>query len=135
MLRKRGLTAAYAAMAWATLSAQNSRSPVAPREEQLKATVNEACSKLKKDTSGKNADHIPYLAQVDSKLFAVALVTTDNEVYILDDIDYGFSIQSISKVFTVALAVQELRPPLVRHRRGRAGRSGIPPVRAVVALV
>ena len=124
MLRKRLLTAAAVApMAWATSSAQNSRSRVAPRVEQLKVAVNEAYSKFKNDASGKNSDHILYLEQVDSKRFAVALVTTDNKVYTLGDIDYAFSIQSISKVFILALAMQELRPLLVRHRQGRAGGS------------
>ncbi len=87
--------------------AQN-RSPVAPREEQLKAAVNEAYNLFKTDTTGKNADYIPYLAHVDSKLFGIAVVTTDNRSYTLGDIDYAFSIQSISKVFTLALAMQEL---------------------------
>ena len=62
---------------------------------------------IRNDTSGKNADYIPYLAKVDSKLFGVAVVTTDNRSYVLGDIDYSFSIQSISKVFTLALAMQE----------------------------
>jgi glutaminase len=83
------------------------RSPVAPRDEQVKAIVNEAYALYKSDTSGKNADYIPYLAKVDSKLFGVAVVTTDNKSYVLGDIDFSFSIQSISKVFTLALAMQE----------------------------
>src|SRR5579885_921000 len=84
------------------------RSPVAPRDEQVKAVVNEAYGLFKNDTSGKNADYIPYLAKVDPKLFGIAIVTTDSKVYTLGDIDYSFSIQSISKVFTLALAIQEL---------------------------
>ena len=56
------------------------RSPVAPRDEQVKAVVNEAYSLYKNDSTGKNADYIPYLARVDSKLFGVAIVTTDNKV-------------------------------------------------------
>jgi glutaminase len=48
------------------------------------------------------------LAKVDSRLFGIAIVTTDNKVYTLGDVDYAFSIQSISKVFTLALAMQEL---------------------------
>jgi glutaminase len=88
-------------------SAQH-RSPVAPREEQLKAAVNEAYNLYKNDTAGKNADYIPYLAKVNSKLFGIAVVTTDNKSYTLGDISYAFSIQSISKVFTLALAMQEL---------------------------
>ena len=83
-------------------------SPVAPRKAQVEAIVREAYEKFRSDTSGKNADYIPYLAQVDSKLFGVAVVTTDNESFALGDIEYSFSIQSISKVFTLALAMQEL---------------------------
>jgi glutaminase len=49
------------------VSAQR-RSPVAPRDEQVKAVLNEAYSKFNNDTSGKNADYIPYLAKVDPKL-------------------------------------------------------------------
>ena len=100
------------------LAAQYSHSPVAPREEQLKAAVNEAYSLFKSDTNGKNADYIPYLAHVDSKLFGVAVVTIDNKVYTLGDIDYSFSIQSISKVFTLALAMQETGADKVFARVG-----------------
>ncbi len=51
------------------LAAQESRSPVAPRREVVEAVVREAYEKFRNDTGGKNADYIPYLAQVDSKLF------------------------------------------------------------------
>src|SRR5438309_7460425 len=94
------------------------RSPVAPREEQLKGAVNDAYEMFKGDMHGKNADYIPYLAHVDSKLFGVAVVTTDNKVYTLGDLDYAFSIQSISKVFTLALAMEELGVDKVFERVG-----------------
>jgi glutaminase len=83
-------------------------SPVAPRRELVESVVREAYEKFRSDTSGKNADYIPYLAQVDSKMFGVAVVTTDNQVFTLGDVNYSFSIQSISKVFTLALAMEEL---------------------------
>jgi glutaminase len=83
-------------------------SPVAPRRELVESVVREAYEKFKGDTSGKNADYIPYLAHVDSKLFGIAIVTTDNQVLTMGDVDYSFSIQSISKVFTLALAMKEL---------------------------
>src|ERR1700756_1621106 len=84
--------------------AQQRRSPVAPGRERVEAVVREAYNKYRSDTSGKNADYIPYLAQVDSRLFGVSVVTTDNQVLNLGDVEYAFSIQSISKVFTLALA-------------------------------
>jgi glutaminase len=113
------IAAVFVAAAATTISvsAQN-RSPVAPREELVKSVVNEAYSMYKGDTGGKNADYIPYLAHVDSKLFGIALVSTDNKSYTLGDITYSFSIQSISKVFTLALAMDELGTDKVFERIG-----------------
>ena len=102
----------------ALLSAQTARSPVAPRREQVETIVREAYEQYKGDTSGKNADYIPYLAQVDPKLFGIAIVTTDNQVVTLGDVKYSFSIQSISKVFTLALAMNELGADTVFKRVG-----------------
>ncbi|MGB6191623.1 MAG: glutaminase A, partial [Terracidiphilus sp.] len=93
-------------------------SPVAPRREQVEAVVKEAYEKFKNDNSGKNADYIPYLAKVDSKMFGIAIVTTDNQVLTVGDVDYSFSIQSISKVFTLALAMNELGADTVFQKIG-----------------
>jgi glutaminase len=93
-------------------------SPVAPKREQVLAVVREAYEKFKTDTGGKNADYIPYLAQVDSKLFGIAIVTTDNQVLTMGDIDYSFSIQSISKVYSLALAMEEFGPEKVLQKIG-----------------
>jgi glutaminase len=93
-------------------------SPVAPARAQVEAVVREAYEKFKTDNSGKNADYIPYLAQVDSRLFGVAVVTTDNQAFTLGDIKYAFSIQSISKVYSLALAMEELGPEKVFDKVG-----------------
>ena len=113
--------AAYFVIAsiWAVpASGQVKKSPVAPNRERVEAAVREAYDKYRSDTSGKNADYIPYLAQVDSKLFGVAVVTTDNQVFELGDVKYSFSIQSISKVYTLALAMEELGHDKVFQRIG-----------------
>jgi glutaminase len=94
------------------------RSPVAPTREQVEAAVNEAYNRFSSDTSGKNADYIPELANVDSKLFGIVIVTTDDQVITVGDVDYAFSIQSIGKVFTLALAMEELGPEKVFDRIG-----------------
>jgi len=101
----------------ALLSAQKA-SPVAPRRELVESVVREAYDKFKGDMSGKNADYIPYLAQVDSNMFGIAVVTTDNQVLTLGDVKYSFSIQSISKVFTLALAMEELGADKVFEKIG-----------------
>jgi len=54
--------------------------------------VNEAYDMFRSDTSGKNADYIPYLAKVDPKLFGIAVVTTDNKVYSLGDVEYSLAL-------------------------------------------
>jgi glutaminase len=97
---------------------QANRSVIAPRQELVKSVVNEAYAKFKNDTTGKNADYIPYLAKVNSSLFGVAVVTTDNQSYTIGDIGYSFSIQSISKVFTLALAMNELGADKVFEKVG-----------------
>lgn len=114
------LSAAVLAATFAPIaaSAQTSRSPVAPRRELVEAVIREAYDKFKSDTNGKNADYIPYLAKVDSKLFGIAVVTTDNQVLTVGDVNYSFSIQSISKVFTLALAMEELGPNKVFEKVG-----------------
>lgn len=94
------------------------RSIVAPRHDLVKSAVDEAYARFRSDTTGKNADYIPYLAQVDSKLFGISVVSTDNRNYSIGDTDYAFSIQSISKVFTLALAMEELGPEKVFERIG-----------------
>ena len=93
-------------------------SPVAPNKAQVEAAVNEAYGQFKNDTGGKNADYIPYLAKVDSKLFGIAIVSVDNQVVTTGDIKYAFSIQSISKVFSQALAMQELGATKVLEKVG-----------------
>jgi len=94
------------------------RSPVAPTREQVRAVVSEAYAKFKSDTGGKNADYIPALAQVDAKLYGVVAITTDGQVVSDGDIDKTFSIQSISKVFSLALAMEELGPDQVFAKVG-----------------
>jgi glutaminase len=93
-------------------------SPVAPRREQVETVVREAFEKFKSDTSGKNADYIPFLAQVDSGMFGVAVVSTDNQSFAMGEQKYAFSIQSISKVYTLALAMNELGAATVFERVG-----------------
>lgn len=92
-------------------------SPVAPRREFVASVIQEAYDKFKNETKGKNAD-IPYLAQVDSKLFGIAIVTTDNQVLTKGDVIYSFSIQSISKDLPPALAMEALGSDKVFEKIG-----------------
>ncbi|GHC71416.1 glutaminase [Limoniibacter endophyticus] len=57
---------------------------------------------------GRVADYIPQLGKVDPARFGIAVVTNDNGVFTIGDADETFSIQSISKVFTLTLALGEV---------------------------
>jgi glutaminase len=83
----------------ATVGAQSSTDP--------QAAVNAAFEKFRGLKEGKNADYIPALAKVDPNLFGIALVTIDGKVFTAGDVKTEVSIQSISKVFTMAQVIQE----------------------------
>lgn len=56
---------------------------------------------------GKVADYIPGLSSVDANQFGIAVATGDGEVYSAGDASVPFSIQSISKVFSLALVLAD----------------------------
>jgi glutaminase len=72
----------------------------------LQAIVDDIHAKLQaRRGEGEVADYIPQLAQIDPKKFGMAVVTVDGQVYTAGDWNEPFSIQSISKVFTLTLAL------------------------------
>jgi glutaminase len=73
----------------------------------VQRAVDAAYAKFKDLKEGKNADYIPALAKVDPNLFGIAVVTVDGKVYTAGDVKTEVSIQSISKVFTMAQVIQE----------------------------
>jgi len=82
------------------------------------AAVNAAFAKFKTLNEGKNADYIPALAKVDPNLFGVAVVTVDGKVYTAGDVATEVSIQSISKVFTMAQVIEEQGVESIEKRIG-----------------
>jgi len=58
--------------------------------------------------SGRVADYIPALARVDPRQFGIAIVTCDGHTAAAGDAATPFSVQSVSKVFTLVLAVNRL---------------------------
>ncbi len=57
---------------------------------------------------GKVADYIPALARVDPNKLGFALALPDGTIHTSGDADEAFSIQSVSKVFTLALALRRV---------------------------
>ena len=73
----------------------------------IEAVLKTAYEKYKDLDEGANADYIPALAEVDPNVFGIVLVTVDGDVYSVGDIKTEVSIQSISKVFTMARVMEE----------------------------
>lgn len=88
--------------------------------------------KYKGIKEGKNASYIPYLAEVDPNLCALTVVTKEGEVFSAGDDEYRFAIESISKVCTLALAMEDLGPEKVRQKIGDSP-TGLP-FNSVIAL-
>jgi len=57
---------------------------------------------------GRVADYIPQLARIDAKHFGIAVTTVDGREFVAGDAATPFSIQSISKVFTLTLALGKI---------------------------
>jgi len=57
---------------------------------------------------GKVADYIPALARVDANRFGLAVITCEGELAEYGDAWMPFSIQSISKVFTLTMALERM---------------------------
>lgn len=57
-------------------------------------------------SQGKVADYIPALAEVKLEQFSIAIYTTEGEIFCAGDCAARFTIQSVSKVMTLTLALQ-----------------------------
>lgn len=67
---------------------------------------------------GEVVQYIAPLARIDPAKFGMAVILADNSVHMVGDAEEGFSIQSISKVFSLTLALGKLGDGLW-HRVGR----------------
>ena len=96
----------------------NARSLGPPQAADIQRALNAAYAKYKDLHEGKNADYIPALAKVDPNLFGIALVTADGQVFSAGDNATEVSIQSISKVFTLARVLQDSGEAVVVKNTG-----------------
>jgi glutaminase len=89
-----------------------------PAVKDFQRLVDAAHATYKDLKDGKNADYIPILTETPSDLFGVVIVTKDGKVYSAGDVDYVFSIQSVSKPFTAALIMAEQGPQVLQQKIG-----------------
>jgi glutaminase len=70
-------------------------------------------AQFRDNNEGAVADYIPELKKADPRYFGVCLATIDGHVYEVGDSAVPFTIQSISKAFVFALAIELLGPERV----------------------
>ncbi len=87
-------------------------------KEEIKRVLKEAYGKYKGDMGGKNADYIKALAEVDSNIFGITFVDSEGNIYEYGDTKKEVSVQSISKVFTVALVMSQYGEKFVQEKIG-----------------
>ncbi len=81
--------------------------------EALAARLEAAAERARpRAAEGRVADYIPALARVPAESFALVLRTADGRETALGAADTPFSIQSVSKLFTLALAMEWVGPDL-----------------------
>ena len=102
-------------------------------KQTVRAAVEAAYDRCKEEQGGKNADYIPYLAGVPSTLFGIAACLPDGDVVAVDDTDYVFGIESVSKVPTAILAMNQYGAKEILDRIG-ADATGLP-FNSIMALL
>ncbi len=94
-------------------------------KDLLREALEQAHERFCTDTAGKNADYIPYLASVPSSLFGIAATLPDGDTLTVGDCDYSFGIESVSKVPTALLAMNQHSAEAVLDKIG-ADATGLP---------
>ena len=89
-----------------------------PDNSAIEDAVRAAHADHVNDSGGANASYIPYLASVDPSLFGVCVVTAGGEVFEAGDTRFEFALESISKVFSMTLAMQDVGLPEFHSKVG-----------------
>ncbi|MGE0005546.1 MAG: glutaminase [Parvibaculaceae bacterium] len=88
----------------------------APEQSRLAAVIADITRGIAaRPDRGRPADYIPELASADLSRFGIAAVTADGRMTTGGDHDMAFSLQSISKVFTLTLALGQVGDALWRR--------------------
>lgn len=92
---------------------------------QVRQAAQQAYDSAARLSGGANADYIPYLANINPRLFGLSVVLPSGTVMNFGDTDYRFGIESVSKVPTAILAMKQHSPKAVLEKIG-ADATGLP---------
>ncbi|WP_166297334.1 glutaminase A [Bradyrhizobium sp. 2S1] len=96
-----------------------------PDPEMVQELVSQAHLRFKSNSEGTNSQVYPALARVPSELFGICVAGASGRIYGAGDIEYEFSIMSVSKPFVFALVCEAIGPEEARARLG-ANATGLP---------
>ena len=105
---------------------------MSPQNEKLAVIMQQALNEAKANMNGENASYIPFLASVPSELTGLAFVSVTGEIIQLQDTDYKFAIESISKIMTLGLVLEQSGADALHSKVG-AEPTGMP-FNSVLAL-
>ena len=83
--------------------------------------LNDVYKKVKNNKDGKLASYIPQLAKADPSIFGITFCDIDGNCYSIGDYTKKVPIESISKLFSLALAVKRLGKNEVYKKIGTDG--------------
>jgi glutaminase len=86
--------------------------------ENMNNYLQELVNKYSPLASGLTASYIPELAKADTNQFAIAVVTCDGKIYQAGAVDQLFTLQSASKPFVYAMALEERGREFMKSRIG-----------------
>jgi len=89
-----------------------------PPDEMVNALVAEAHERFQSNSEGENSKVYPALERVPAGVFGVCVAGTSGKVYAAGDVDFEFTIMSVSKPFLFALVCQAVGVEEVRRKIG-----------------
>ena len=100
---------------------------------QIKEVAQQAYDLYKTNTDGKNADYIPYLANINKNLFGISICLLNGQTIEVGDSEYRFGIESVSKVHTAILVLRQYGAKELLEKLG-ADATGLP-FNSIIAIL
>ena len=102
-------------------------------KNQIQKLIDNTYKLVDKNKKGKVATYIPELAKANPHIFGICFITCNGEIYQAGDANVPIPIESISKVFALAMAVDEFGQNEIDNKIGNVGSSL--PFNSIIATV
>ena len=89
--------------------------------KDINTVLKKIYKKVKKIKKGKTASYIPELAKVNPNIYGISVCMTDGTMYNIGDFKKEVAIESVAKIFTLSLAIEENGLQEIRTKIGSQG--------------